>query len=70
MLGLLRKIFGKNKVKAKKIRVKYLVIDTREDGIWVKDQFIPRKNIITIDPQRRVVIYKAEDGTIKEIPYG
>ena len=68
VLGLLRRK-KKKKKKARKIKIGYLVIDLTEDGLWVGDKFIPRKNILGINPDTKTIIYTSEDGRIQEISY-
>ena len=67
MLGLLKRLFGRKK--KKRLKAGYLVVDFSDDGVWVGNTFIPRNSILSIDTERKIILFKDVDGAIKEISY-
>ena len=48
----------------------YMIVDLRDEVIRLPDGKIIRKeDILTIDTQKGVIIYRDRDGSIKEVPY-
>lgn len=61
---------SRSKRRAKRIRIGYVVIDLTRDSILLPNgEIIPKENILGIDVQKKIIIYKGEDGKIHEIEY-
>lgn len=48
----------------------YLIIDLTEEGIRLPSgKFIPLKNILKIDVEKGIIVYRDYNGEIREEPY-
>jgi len=48
----------------------YIVIDLQEEGIRLPSgKFIPLKNILKIDTDKGIIVYRDYNGEIREEPY-
>lgn len=48
----------------------YIVIDLQEEGVRLPSgKFIPLKNILKIDTERGIIVYRDYNGEIREEPY-
>jgi len=70
MLGLLQKAVDKILLRTRRSPDAWILIDLREDAIRLPDgTTIRREDIISIDTQRKVIIYRDKFGRIREANY-
>ncbi len=68
MLSLLQKLAERILIRSKPGM--WIVIDLREDAIRLPDGTrIRREDIVAIDPERKVIIYRDPSGMIREARY-